>query len=98
MSAVDLEKVRERITLCLDLSPEASTIQVVLDAIQLAEEVERLREALAVQKEYTEFLKNACAGTEAIAAIHGMTISEEDFEEGERLRARIAALEEPSDA
>ncbi len=43
---VDLEEVRRRITLCLDLDPEASTIQVVLDAIRLADEVERLSQLI----------------------------------------------------
>jgi hypothetical protein len=40
---IDLEEVRKRITLCLDLDPGASTIDVMLDAIKLADEVERLR-------------------------------------------------------
>jgi hypothetical protein len=43
---IDLEAIRKRITLCLDLSPKASTIQVVLDAIQLADELEEARKGL----------------------------------------------------
>ncbi len=41
---MDLEVIRKRITLCLDLDPAASTIDVVLDAVKLADELSTLRE------------------------------------------------------
>ncbi len=52
-------------------------------------DTERLHSVVAAQKEYVEFLEEACRGPEGFAAIHGMTVSKETFEKGERLRAAI---------
>ena len=57
---------------------------------KLDTEIVVLRETNQAQTEYIEFLGEACAGAEAFCANHGVTISTEDFEKGERLREKIA--------
>ncbi len=51
-----------------------------------------LLEALGAQKKYIEFLEEACERSESFCAVHGITISAEDFERGEQLRAKIARV------
>ena len=84
--SVDLIEVKDSAEAWLRQTSNPLLRRVFEDTIQLVEEV-------GLQKEYIEFLVKASKGPESIAEVHGYEMSREDFEEGERLRAKIAALD-----
>lgn len=96
--AIQLAEEVEGLRKFIDSDPEWSA-KMDKRAQGFEQENDRLQKALEAQKEYVEFLEEACKGAEAIAAIHGMTVSKETFEKGEQLRAKIAArTPEPSNS